>query len=602
MAQKTLKQLAEDRGVGNIAPVATDALLGETAAGQPKWFEIDEIALGLLTGTVSTAQVGDNQVTDAKLAHGTANSLRGFDGAGAPTTITAGSGILISGSSISSTGGGGSPSGGGNVSIADEGGEVVAAAAQINFVGSGVTAADGGGNVATITIPGGANVVQNVDLPSGSPEGGVLTKNQNNTVDVSTLGSHISTGSGWDDSYTVSFNGTPPNGLWLILANNSGFTQTLANLGSPQTLADEVEGFELPTDYAILLIRDESTGQLRNMGLSRLATFGALAALDTIGTSLIEDDAVTAAKLADTAVTPQSFTTDGFIIAGTVDAQGRWTALTATPGGGGASYVAPDINDATGTTLTPIGNGEQYDLSNATSCVVTLGTGIIDEGEIFLHAVVKPSGDYTIVADTGLTLNGAAAPGTVTIAKRAAAAAGAMVHVQRKGTNFVVNGEIVSDRDFGGSKLVNFTLDDDTIAEADVNGLTEALALKAPLASPTFTGTVTLPAVTGAGTISLAGNIIRQFRGEVLTGVSGALTSAVHSGNTLITSGNCTVPNAAGDTGFNATFVFGGAHTVTHNGVTSSVKATGDVMSFQSTSTTGRISITVAAADLDTYA
>lgn len=52
-----------------------------------------------------------------------------------------------------STGGGG----GGGVSVSDEGVQVVATASNLNFVGDGVTASDGGGGVATITIPGGGS-------------------------------------------------------------------------------------------------------------------------------------------------------------------------------------------------------------------------------------------------------------------------------------------------------------------------------------------------------------------------------------------------------------------------------------------------------------
>lgn len=611
MAQKTLKQLAEDRGVGHVAPVATDALLAQTVGGQPKWFEIDELE-------ITTGQIGDDQVNDSKLAHGSANSLRGFDAAGAPATITAGSGILISGSQISSTGGGGSPSGGGNISIANEGVEILASAAQINLVGAGVNATDGGGNVAVLTISGGANVASNVSVAlGGSPQTTVLTKNQNNIINVATLGTHVATGDTWDNDYDITFIGTPPDGLWFIISNTSGFTQTLASGGSPAVLDSSAENFELPTGYAILLIRDQVSGQLVKMGVSPLSALGALASLDTVDTAQLEDAAVTAGKLANTAVTPQSFTTDGNIITGTVDAQGRWTALTVTPTGGGAGFTGFDIQaTTTGTSLSPTGTGKQYELSNATSCAVLLTTGMTDEGETVIHALASPSGNYTIAVDTGLTLNGAAAPGTVTISKFI----GAKVFIKRSGTNFQVDGDLVVNRNFGGSEIVNAIINASLLTAASVtlakleNMAQATVMLRASGAgtgAPIHGSATQLRDIIGdasdgvRGLIPTAGGLagaqLFGIRAKVNTSVSGSLTTATHSNALNVTSGNCTIPNAAGDVGFNATFKFGGAHTLTFNGLTSPAFATGDIASVLVQSTTVIITVKTPAANLITF-
>jgi hypothetical protein len=63
----------------------------------------------------------------------------------------------------------------------------------------------------------------------------------------------------------------------------------------------------------------------------------------------------------------------------------------------------------------------------------------------------------------------------------------------------------------------------------------------------------------------LGGSVIGSYRNAVVADVSGSLTTASHSGKHLITSGNVTIPNAAGDVGFSAVIRGGGAHTITFN-------------------------------------
>ncbi|MEM6295988.1 MAG: hypothetical protein AAGA54_32245, partial [Myxococcota bacterium] len=64
------------------------------------------------------------------------------------------------------------------------------------------------------------------------------------------------------------------------------------------------------------------------------------------------------------------------------------------------------------------------------------------------------------------------------------------------------------------------------------------------------------------GDLDAQGNDVRHFTSHVVSGVSGSLTAAAHSGNTLVTSGNITIPTTPG---FTATVILGGSHTITFN-------------------------------------
>lgn len=108
----------------------------------------------------------------------------------------------------------------------------------------------------------------------------------------------------------------------------------------------------------------------------------------------------------------------------------------------------------------------------------------------------------------------------------------------------------------------------------------------------------TLGANTFTGTQDFNGQQVEAFLNKVVTGVSGTLTTTAHAGNIIVTSGNVTVPTAAG---FTCVIRAGGAHTVTFNGATSAAMADGDIMTVVVQSATVIHAVLTAAADKVTF-
>lgn len=238
--------------LAKLADMATASFIGRdtTAAGDPEILSAADARVVL--NVADGAEVNQNAF-GAIAVDGQSNVVADVD---ADTfTLVAGSNITITTDAGTDAVTINSSASGSDLSIEDEGSEVVAAATILNFVGTGVSAADAGGNEVTITIAGGSAPVDSVFTRTGAvvAQEGDYNLDQLGDVVITTVG----------------------GGETLIYDNGTSkfINQTLVEAGIAATS--------------------------HTHSLSDITDDGALAALDSITVTEIDDGAVSFAKITD---------------------------------------------------------------------------------------------------------------------------------------------------------------------------------------------------------------------------------------------------------------------------------------------------------------
>ena len=148
------------------ADTAND-LLKQRNAADSAWVDI----LTLSTGAVSNAEVADNAITLAKMAHGTDGEIITYDSSGAPATV----GVGTTGQVLTSNGAGSAPTmqdsaGGADTSLSNltSAGEQMVCKAWVNFNGTGTVAIRDSYNVSSVTDNGTGDYTVNFTASMGN--------------------------------------------------------------------------------------------------------------------------------------------------------------------------------------------------------------------------------------------------------------------------------------------------------------------------------------------------------------------------------------------------------------------------------------------------
>lgn len=270
------------------------------------------------------------------------------------------------------------------------------------------------------------------------------------------------------------------NGAWLDLGVQGGAGAT--NLGATLSATDVIITSDTGNDATI------PAADTTNAGVMTEAMFDKLAGIEALA------DVTDAANVAAAgAIMDGDFSANGVMIR---TASGSHTSRTIT---GTANRVV--VTNGDGVSGNPT-------LDVGTNVYVSGGTDV-------------PVTDGGTGRSTSTTAYGVLAAGTTATGAHQTIAPGTSGHFLKSA---------------GGAALAAFA----AIAQADVTNLVSDLALKAPLASPTFTGTVTVPTPAGATDATTKGYVDGLVNGvkwkdavRAATAVAGTLASSFENGDVI---------------------------------------------------------------------
>ena len=316
------------------------------------------VATTIASSAITTAKINANAVTNAKMATSTANTLAGYDNSGAHNTVTVGSGLSLSGGTLTTTG-----SGSGTVTSVS------------------VVSANGlAGTVATATTTPAITLSTSIT--------GIL-KGNGTAISAATAGTDFENPLTFSTGLTRSVN--------TITVNNSQNIATLSNLTTNGFIKTSGGTGALSVDTNTYLTANQSitlSGDLSGSGSTAIA---ATIASNAVTTAKINANAVTNAKMAtSTANTLAGYDNTGAHNTVTVGSGLSLSAGTLTATGAGSGTV-------TSVSVTSA-NGFAGSVATATSTpAITISTSI--------SGVLKGNGTAISAATAGTDF---VAPGTVT--------------------------------------------------------------------------------------------------------------------------------------------------------------------------------------------